>query len=293
MSDFEVTIKNISAKETYKIKVVPTTTIGELKQLIEKESTIPSAEIKLICKGKILKASDEKMADLGVNAETPVSMIRQQPQDAAASGTAGTTGGASNTSASSAAQPPNPNMFGNMGGLPGLDALGLGALGAGGLGAEQIGQAMNNPAVRQQVASLMQNPELIRNLLQNHPLGQQLSQQNPQLAQMFSDPNFASQLSGMMGMFGGVPAGGAQGGGAGNLPPINFENLLGSASFPPNPTAASTPTTPDLPPEEKYREQISKLNEMGFLNKELNIQALTQSMGNVDVAVEKLLSWFK
>lgn len=42
-------------------------------------------------------------------------------------------------------------------------------------------------------------------------------------------------------------------------------------------------------PREAFREQLQKLNEMGFINEEANLKALQESVGNVDLAIEKLL----
>jgi hypothetical protein len=39
-----------------------------------------------------------------------------------------------------------------------------------------------------------------------------------------------------------------------------------------------------------YKEQLEKLKEMGFVNEDVNINILKQCQGNVDFAVEKLLS---
>ena len=41
--------------------------------------------------------------------------------------------------------------------------------------------------------------------------------------------------------------------------------------------------------KEKYKEQLSQLKNMGFINEENNIQALKQSNGNIDNALDKLL----
>lgn len=49
---------------------------------------------------------------------------------------------------------------------------------------------------------------------------------------------------------------------------------------------------PNANPEDQYKDQLKKLEEMGFTNKELNIQVLSQCYGNVDAAVEKLLTMF-
>lgn len=43
-------------------------------------------------------------------------------------------------------------------------------------------------------------------------------------------------------------------------------------------------------PEETYRNQLEQLEQMGFVNKELNIQVLNQTQGNVNAAVERLIN---
>ncbi len=42
--------------------------------------------------------------------------------------------------------------------------------------------------------------------------------------------------------------------------------------------------------EERYKDQLQKLEEMGFTNKSVNIQVLKQCNGIVDLAIEKLLN---
>lgn len=45
--------------------------------------------------------------------------------------------------------------------------------------------------------------------------------------------------------------------------------------------------------DELYKEQLKNLSDMGFTNKDLNIEVLKQCYGNVDAAVEKLLNMLK
>ena len=45
----------------------------------------------------------------------------------------------------------------------------------------------------------------------------------------------------------------------------------------------------DIDYKEKYRDQLSQLNDMGFMDEETNIQALQQCNGNINNALEKLL----
>jgi len=46
----------------------------------------------------------------------------------------------------------------------------------------------------------------------------------------------------------------------------------------------------NLPPEERFKDQLIALNDMGFVNKEVNIEALTATGGNVEAAVERILT---
>lgn len=45
-----------------------------------------------------------------------------------------------------------------------------------------------------------------------------------------------------------------------------------------------------LPPEQRYQPQLEQLATMGFLNREINLQALISTFGDVNAAIEKLLS---
>ena len=43
--------------------------------------------------------------------------------------------------------------------------------------------------------------------------------------------------------------------------------------------------------KKEFKDQLSQLKDMGFTNEEINIQALKQSKGNTDIAIEKLLKY--
>lgn len=47
---------------------------------------------------------------------------------------------------------------------------------------------------------------------------------------------------------------------------------------------------PQVPPEERYRTQLEQLSTMGFVNREANLQALAATMGDINLAIERLLS---
>merc|ERR1712154_219509 len=82
-------------------------------------------------------------------------------------------------------------------------------------------------------------------------------------------------------------SGGEVGGGANNG--LDFSSLLNqfqaaNVSSPPIPSP--TPITP----EQRFERQLNSLNDMGFTDREANIRALTECDGNVNRAVERLLS---
>jgi len=43
-------------------------------------------------------------------------------------------------------------------------------------------------------------------------------------------------------------------------------------------------------PEDAFKSQLEQLEQMGFVNKDLNIQVLQQTQGNVNAAVERLIN---
>ena len=75
--------------------------------------------------------------------------------------------------------------------------------------------------------------------------------------------------------------------GQGAQAPAGLEQLLGAigAAAPP-PTAAA----PVANPEEAYARQLQQLQDMGFYDREENLRALQAARGNVNAAVERLLS---
>lgn len=123
---------------------------------------------------------------------------------------------------------------------------------------------------------------------------------------------------GGMGGFGapGAPLGGQAGvnpgsglGGAGQLPGgagaggfgagLDLNQLLaglgpqGQAGAGANLGAFMPPSPPvnmNLPPEERYKDQLQQMRDMGFVNTELNIQVLDQTGGNVQIAIERMLN---
>lgn len=45
-----------------------------------------------------------------------------------------------------------------------------------------------------------------------------------------------------------------------------------------------------LPPEQRYEAQLEQLAAMGFMNRDANLQALIATFGDVNAAIDRLLS---
>lgn len=55
-------------------------------------------------------------------------------------------------------------------------------------------------------------------------------------------------------------------------------------------SATGTGNTPTEPPETRFRAQLEQLEEMGFSERQANVRALLATGGNVEAAIEYLLS---
>ncbi|KAI7821436.1 hypothetical protein BX661DRAFT_173320 [Kickxella alabastrina] len=219
--------------------------------------------------------------------------------------------------------------WGGMGGMPGMAGM-PGMDGLGGMSPEQMEQMYSNPMVQQMMEQIFSNPEVLRSMIDSNPmLQQQLTPQmremlnNPDFLRMASNPEFmraAAQMQSAMRRPQGAGAGAGAGTGAGagsglynpwaSTPSSDAGAGAGaganSGSQPPafNPFAAFMNPGQQLgalpgaqsgqanqsPPEERFREQLQQLRDMGFVNPVQNIRALSVTDGNVQAAVEFLLS---
>lgn len=55
-------------------------------------------------------------------------------------------------------------------------------------------------------------------------------------------------------------------------------------------SSMATQNDTSLPPEQRYQPQLEQLAAMGFMNREINLQALISTFGDVNAAIEKLLN---
>lgn len=321
MTKYTVNVKHQSTT-TLQVEVEGTTTVGELKNLLSEKTSIPASEIKLIFKGKILKVEDDVLNDLQIVADSTIHMIQNKPASASETQPTNHAAAPQNPLSSQATgnQPPNFGAFpgfggmggmGGMGGLGGMGGMGgLGGMGGmGGMDMQQIQSMMSNPQVRAMAQQLMSNPQMMRQMIENNPMLSQMSQNIPNLDQMLSNPNLLDNI------FPNAPQNPGQANANTNthtatstpntgVPPNmpDFSSILNNPQFQQQfgnlgsmgfGGMAQPPADPNTNYEELYKNQLQALSDMGFTNKEVNIQVLKECYGNVDAAVERLLSMFK
>jgi ubiquilin len=176
----------------------------------------------------------------------------------------------------------------------------------------QLGTALENPQTR----AMLTNPQFFQQL--SNPANMQAMMQMQQAMQTLQQNGMMPALGGMggMGMGGGMPAT-APGG-------LNFDSLLGASSSGnaanPSSTApgqqqqqpminpfmnpfmnpflagggfpgagAGAAPQPPQDPTVRYAGQLQQLRDMGFSDEPANLQAIQQTRGNVNAAVERLL----
>eukprot|EP00049_Salpingoeca_infusionum_P018573 m.357835 g.357835 ORF g.357835 m.357835 type:complete len:476 (+) comp17957_c0_seq1:256-1683(+) len=174
-------------------------------------------------------------------------------------------------------------MGGGLGSLPdmfgALDPEMVQAAREGRPSVELIEQMMAMPGMDDMMRSMASNPELMRQMMAMHPglaSNPQLRDQmapildNPELLRTAMNPDFMrSMLQMQQGGTGGA-FGGAQTSQTGSTPP--------------------TPSAPSQPPAERFASQLEQLHAMGFYDDAANLRALTATQGNVQMAIDRLLS---
>eukprot|EP00741_Cyanophora_paradoxa_P006092 tig00000983_g5907.t1 len=173
-----------------------------------------------------------------------------------------------------------------------------------------------NPAMQQMMSTMLSNPQFVESMMDANPFVREMAAANPQLRTMLTNPEFLRSLSNpqtlsaMMqlqsamgtlqqaGLFPGAPGapGGASaaGGGAAGGAPLDMaammqglQGLMGGMGGMGG--MGASPPPPAGPPEEVYAGQLRQLEDMGFLERDANLAALTATRGNVQAAVDRLL----
>ncbi|KAK4058482.1 hypothetical protein OIO90_000644 [Microbotryomycetes sp. JL221] len=222
---------NVKAPSDVKLslKVNLSSTVLELKQQIEKEKSEYAADsLRLIWSGRVLK-DEETLTKYGLKDGNTIHLVKG---NRAATNPATSSGPTSSAAAGVPSNVAAGQQFMGNPLAPLMNAQNAGALGGFNPFAEMginpndpnyMQTMMRDPAVQQQVNSLLQNPAVLDQIIQSNPqlsaMGPQVRQimQSEQFRQFFTNPDSMNQMMQMMGSgspFGGMGGmGGAAGGG--------------------------------------------------------------------------------
>jgi ubiquilin len=230
---------------------------------------------------------------IGANRANAASTTNSNPTSTTATSTTSTTGSTGSTGgmAGDPMEAFRNAMMGAMGGAPGTTNTmpgGMNPFMSGNFGAGMppvdpatSARMLQNPAFMRMFAEMMSQPEFQEMMTSMNPMMNtpeaRAAMQSPEFRQMMSNPELLSQLMGMMpSMMPGLAMG----------QDVNT-NIFGQSTDDGNTT--NTNTVSNVPPEERYAEQLRQLNEMGFWDAEQNLRVLVAAGGNVNRAVEMIL----
>eukprot|EP01097_Dermamoeba_algensis_P003807 TRINITY_DN2588_c0_g3_i1.p1 TRINITY_DN2588_c0_g3~~TRINITY_DN2588_c0_g3_i1.p1 ORF type:complete len:228 (-),score=75.79 TRINITY_DN2588_c0_g3_i1:232-915(-) len=162
---------------------------------------------------------------------------------------------------------------------------------------------LSNPLVQNMMQQTLSDPNFVQQVLQSNPALQQMAQSNPHLAQTLSNPQLLQQLmqpqslqalaqlqssmSQLQGLLQGTPSTSPSSTSTPQAPLGGANtNPFMSPFFTPQQSAPAS----NIPPEQRFSQQLTTLRDMGFTDTQANIEALTACNGNVNLAVERLLS---
>ncbi|KAL9231901.1 hypothetical protein vseg_007062 [Gypsophila vaccaria] len=195
----------------FAVRTTLESSVGNFKAIVAENSDVPAEQQRLIYKGRILK-DDQTLASYGLQADHTIHMVRGFAPSASTTPSATANSGAPDTGAA-APRTATPTEGGGLGGaglganlFPGIGLGGLGGTAASGLlGAgipdlEQMQQQLNqNPNMMRDIMnmpaiqSLMNNPDLMRNMIMNNPQMREIIDRNPELGHILNDPSILRQ----------------------------------------------------------------------------------------------------
>ena len=147
---------------------------------------------------------------------------------------------------------------------------------------------LQTPMFQQMMQSMSENPELLASMMRTSPMMQQAVQQNPQMAAILNNPELLRMMLNpqtMQAMLQPQQAMGQQ---------PNYGGMMQAMAA--NPSLAQSLAAPPLPAQavaelsQRFAEQLQQMEMMGFVDKEANLEALAACDGNVEMAINFLLS---
>lgn len=292
----------------------------QVKEKIGDLLNIPAQDLKLICKGKIMK--DDKVAGDILDNDDTIHAIRNktkadsanpgnlqsadtpsQPEESAVGG-AQAGGNSSNTievSEETKTEFMETCLDMMEGGIADIAKLENPAM----KNTAKLEKLAHDPQAWNEAQGIFSDPEKLLQMYETDPKTQSEINQNPQIKAMLENPDMwknmcqmvstmtqnPQMLSAFQGFIQNQFLGGqsssvgatSEAGGAGANPALDFMK-----TFLPADLITDQASDPSLPPEEKYKDQLQQMADKGLTNKDLNIEMLDATDGDVELAIEKV-----
>lgn len=193
-------------KEKQEIEVGSNAHVKELREMVSQQFSAPVEQLCLIFAGKILKDEDS-LEQHGIKDGLTVHLVikstnrsqEQAAQRATQSPGTGTSSGSTTTGPSQPDVSQTPFGLGGLGGLAGLGNLGMGSANFMEMQRRMQSEMMQNPDMLRQmmdnpmVQSLMSNPEVMRQMITSNPQMRELMERNPEITHMLNNPELMRQ----------------------------------------------------------------------------------------------------
>ncbi|XP_045216156.1 ubiquilin-1-like isoform X2 [Mercenaria mercenaria] len=198
----KVTVK--TPKEKQEIDIDQDANVKQLRELVAEKFGSPIEQLCLIFAGKILK-DDEALAQHSIKDGMTVHLvIKSANRTAATSSPASTetTGSAPTQPAGTASTPDvsaSPFGLGSLGGLAGIGNIGMGSANFMEMQQRMQQQVMQNPDMLRQmmenpfVQQMMSNPDVMRQLMMANPQMRDVMERNPEITHMLNNPELMRQ----------------------------------------------------------------------------------------------------
>jgi ubiquilin len=302
----------VSQGSQFELEVDGGLTVSDLKALVSEPASLPAGQMRIIFRGRILK--DAETLSQNQVEEGSVMHVVKAPgavTAAPAASAAATPAPAPASSAGLSQIAPNQgqqqsaaaNLFGGMGG--GMGA-GMGT-GMGGLDPATMTAMLQNPQFQQMMQQMASNPQVMQQMIQSNPMLAQMAQQNPQVAAMLQNPQLLQmmmnpqmiqaamamqqmqqqmQQPGQPGQPGMNPA---QMAALMQNPMFNQMMAASQQGQGEEEIAVQPAAMAEL--QAMYADQLNQLEMMGFNDRVRNVEALSVSDGNVEAAINYLLTY--
>jgi ubiquilin len=183
---------------------------------------------------------------------------------------------------------------------------------------------LENPGVQQMLQNMFSDPSTVESVLMSNPQLRQMVESNPQMMNMLRNPDFLRTMSNpqflrtMFQLQQAFQSSNPTSTSSSSYPSSNNNNNNNTNTFPSNSSGANY--MPDMSAlfsllgannnnaasfvdpaianmtqeqlEQHFQSQLEQLREMGFLDKQMCLEALKYTNGNVAAAVERLLQQF-